>query len=160
MNNVTKSILTAFAGVALAVIVLTFIRPVLVSGDSMYPYLKDKDYLIMMKKAYKDKDPEYGDIVVFPRSGVLIIKRVIGKPNDTIEIRDGKVYRNHEAINDYTDSYTEPNMTVVLDKNEYFCLGDNREISLDSRDPRIGTVKRSEIKGKAVIRLFRKFGKI
>ena len=114
----------------------------------------------MNKNIYRHSDPEYGDIIIFPREGKLLIKRVIGKPGDTIDIKEGKVYRNGEAIDDYTDLYTEPEMTRALDEDEYFVLGDNRTVSLDSRSPDVGTVRKSEIIGKAFLRLFPRTGKI
>ena len=160
MNNTVKNLLTIFAGIGLALLILQFVQPTLVSGDSMDPYLKHHDYLIMNKNIYRHSDPEYGDIIIFPREGKLLIKRVIGKPGDTIDIKEGKVYRNGEAIDDYTDLYTEPEMTRALDEDEYFVLGDNRTVSLDSRSPDVGTVRKSEIIGKAFLRLFPRTGKI
>ena len=159
MNTLAKNILTTITGVALAFLVLQFIQPTLVNGDSMDPYLKNGDYLIMNKVAYTKSDPEYGDVIIFPREGHLLIKRVIGKPGDKIEIRDGKVYKNGEQ-SDFVDVYTEPEMTVTLKDDEYFCLGDNRDVSKDSRDVGVGNIKKSEIRGKAVIRLFPRPGKI
>ena len=159
MNTLAKNILTTITGVALAFLVLQFIQPTLVNGDSMDPYLKNGDYLIMNKVAYTKSDPEYGDVIIFPREGHLLIKRVIGKPGDKIEIRDGKVYKNGEQ-SDFVDVYTEPEMTVTLKDDEYFCLGDNRDVSKDSRDVGVGNIKKSERRGKAVIRLFPRPGKI
>lgn len=157
-NKLLSHFLTMLAGVVLALIILAFIQPTLVNGDSMSPYLEDGDYLIMNKTAYENADPDYGDVIVFKNDGKLLIKRVIGKPGDSIEIKDGNVYRNGELIDDYVDIYTEPEVSTELDYGEFFVLGDNREVSLDSRFPDVGNVQRSTICGRVILRLFPNFG--
>ena len=157
-NKLLSHFLTMLAGVVLALIILAFIQPTLVNGDSMSPYLNDGDYLIMNEYAYKNADPEYGDVIVFKSDGKLLIKRVIGKPGDTIEITDGSVYRNGELIDDYVDIYTEPEVSTQLEYEEFFVRGDNREVSLDSRFPDVGNVRKGTILGQAVLRLFPNFG--
>lgn len=159
-SNFLKNVLTMMTGIGLALLILQFVQPTLVNGDSMDPYLKNGDYLIMNKFIYKHSEPEYGDVVIFPRDGKLLIKRVIGKPGDKIEIKEGKVYRNDTAIEDYVDIYTEPELVRTLDEDEYFCLGDNRSVSLDSRYDEVGNVKKKEIRGKAFVRIFPHPGKI
>lgn len=159
-KKLLSNLLTMLTGVVLALIILTFIQPTLVNGDSMSPYLEDGDYLIMNKTAYNNSDPEYGDVIVFKNDGKLLIKRVIGKPGDAIEIKDGKVYRNNKAIDDYVNVYTEPDISTKLSDDQFFVLGDNREVSLDSRFPDVGNISKSDIRGQAVLRLFPHFGKI
>ena len=160
MEKAFKSIL--FEGVVLAILLSQIIQPTTVIGRSMYPHLKDGDYLVLNKKAYVFEEPEYGDIITFPRDGELLIKRIIGKPGDTIVIKGGKVYRNGSRVDDYVadDVITEPEMTVKLNSNQYFVLGDNREGSLDSRNHEVGTVKEDEIEGKAIFRLYPHMGKL
>ena len=159
-SSVKESLLTMFGGVVLAVILLQFVQPTLVSGESMVPTLKNGDYLLVNKMAYKNNNPQFGDIVVFRHDNVLYIKRVIGEPGDKIKISDGKVYRNDVLISDFTKSRTEPDMTIDVPEGEFFCLGDNRAHSHDSRSNDVGTVEKDIIMGKAVFRVFSKIGKV
>ncbi len=128
--------------------------------------LHENNYLILNKLAYINKEhPEYGDIIVFKSdlekedgSGTkLLNKRVIGVEGDTISVLDGVVYRNGEAISeDYIkDQYTDGEVTEIqVPKDEVFVMGDNREVSLDSRSDLVGTVSEESIVGKAVVRLY------
>lgn len=150
--------------VIIAVILSQFITPTIVKEHSMDDTLHGNDYLIMWKMAYKTKTPEYGDIVVF-RSDLLneegrkklLIKRVIATEGDTVAVRDGYVYRNGEQLNEpYTkDGYTNGGMDeTVVPEDCMFLLGDNRLVSIDSRDPSVGFVEEERLVGKAVVRLF------
>ena len=152
---------TIVPAVIFALFVLMLIRPVIVSGDSMYPTLEDRDYLIISKAAYfGSSSPERGDIVIFDSGDAedrLYCKRIIGIPGDTVEIKSGKVYLNGSPLSEPylpEGTYTEEDDTngpVIVQEDEYFCLGDNREVSLDSRS--IGCIEEDAIIGKAVLRL-------
>ncbi len=156
--------------ICLASVILHFIRPTIVKQNSMEDTLHENDYMIMFRQAYKNKDPERGDIVIFQSKlsdentgkKKLLIKRVIGLPGDAITISGGQLYINGEVYeeNYIKDGYT-PAMeipsegeTFTVPENSYYCLGDNRVNSLDSRISDIGCVDRSSIKGKVVLRLF------
>ena len=155
---------------ALAAAVLYFIRPTIVKQTSMENTLHENDYMIMYRQAYRNHDPERGDIIIFQSDLIdeesgkdkLLIKRVIGLPGDKITIIDGQLYINDDAyMEDYLkDGYTpafeippEGESNTVPD-NSYFCMGDNRVGSVDSRRSSVGCVSRDLIKGKVVIRLF------
>ena len=152
--------------IVIALIILFFIKPTIVREHSMENTLSDGDYLFVCRQSYKlfGGEPEYGDIIVFSSNletvmgaDKLLIKRVIGVPGDTINISDGVVYRNGEALTeDYTkDGYTASYMDyVVVPEDHLFCMGDNRQNSTDSRDSRVGFVPVDTIMGKAVFRLF------
>lgn len=112
------------------------------------------------KVLYKTGDPERGDIIVFKYpvdESKDFIKRVIGVPGDTIEIRDKVVYINGQEIDEPYVLHTKAGNMPVRDNfgpftvpaDEYFVMGDNREGSHDSRF--WGTVKRSKIVGKALV---------
>jgi signal peptidase I len=112
------------------------------------------------KVIYKTGDPDRGDIIVFkfPEDETKdFIKRVIGLPGDTLEIRDKVVYINGEALDEpytrHTKYTTEPIRDnfgpFVVPEGQYFVMGDNREGSYDSRW--WGTVKREKIVGKALV---------
>lgn len=156
--------------VILAAIVLFFIRPTIVRQSSMENTLHDGDYMIMYKQAYRNHDPQRGDIIIFQSSLVneetggvkLLIKRVIGLPGDEISIIDDQLYINGEAYEEdylkdgYTPAFEIPaeGETFTVPEGEYFCMGDNRVGSIDSRRSEVGCVTKPQIKGKVVIRLF------
>ena len=133
-----------------------------VHGDSMEATLQDGDQLIMDKIGYRFHDPERFDVIVFPGlENDYYIKRIIGLPGETVQIIDGKVYINGKLLKDdtygITDYIDEPGIAgepLTLGKDEYFCMGDNRPVSLDSRYPEVGPVERSEILGRAWVRVF------
>ena len=159
-----------------------------VNGDSMDDTLADGQSLIMDKISYRFHDPERFDIVIFPGVEEAVvspgpidsllgrdtvrpyyIKRVIGLPGETVQIIDGKVYINGKELKDdvygITDYIDEPGIAaepLTLSDDEYFCLGDNRPVSYDSRYEKVGPVDRDEIVGKVWIRIwpFSKFGKV
>ena len=144
-----------------------------VSGESMYETLDDGDNLWVNKWTYHFKDPERFDIVVFPPyddTSVYYIKRIIGLPGDWVRIDDdGTIYINNEPLEeDYGYETIDSSMigradhNIVLGDDEYFVMGDNRNNSKDSRFEEVGNIKREDLVGKAVFRLWplSKFGKI
>ena len=152
--------------VVAALLISRVITPTIVQEHSMDDTLHDKNYLILLRVAYKfGAEPEYGDIVVFRSDLVneengkkkLLIKRVIAKGGDTVAIRDGIVYRNGEALDEpYTkDGYTNGAMDeTVVPEGKLFLCGDNRLVSLDSRSDSVGFVDEDRLVGKAIFRLF------
>ncbi|MBQ8986174.1 MAG: signal peptidase I [Lachnospiraceae bacterium] len=132
-----------------------------VIGSSMVPTLEDGDQLITDKISYRFREPERFDIIVFPHQPMneFYIKRIIGLPGETVEIEeDGTIYINGEVLpEEYGYGETTPQELtgeVVLGDDEYFVLGDNREISLDSRYAEVGNIPRSIIIGRAWLRLY------
>ncbi len=156
--------------VCLAAAVLYFIRPTIVKQTSMEDTLHENDYLIMYRLAYKNHEPERGDVIIFQSTLVneesgkdkLLIKRVIGLPGDEIMIKDDQLYINGEAYQEdylkdgYTPAFEIPveGETYTVPEGYYFCMGDNRAGSVDSRRREVGDVSAESIKGKVVIRLF------
>ena len=106
-----------------------------ITGNSMEPTLHDGDKCIV-SKIY---DLDRFDVMIFRFNDVLYAKRVIGLPNETIEYRDNKLYVNGELIEDTYGSGSTNDFIVTLKDDEFYCLGDNREQSLDSR--RLGAFK-------------------
>ena len=135
-----------------------------VIGSSMAPTLTDGDNLVVDKLTYKFREPRRGDIIVFPykyNNKLNVIKRIIGMPGDTIEIKDNVIYINGEVLKEFYGYYDEsippkyPDVApVMLSFDEYFVMGDNRNISDDSRSNDIGLIKSDDIIGKAVFRLW------
>ncbi|MDR3304770.1 MAG: signal peptidase I [Clostridiales Family XIII bacterium] len=166
--SIWKGMLLLLRDIAIAfvviIIILQFIKPTIVFEHSMEDTLHPQDYVFLAKQAYVFGAVEHGDIIVF-RSNLPddyggtknLIKRVIGLPGDTIEVRDGAVYRNGARLDEpYTkEGITEGEMApVVVPADSYFAMGDNRRVSLDSRDPRIGCIPADDIRGKVFFRLF------
>ena len=133
-----------------------------VEGMSMSPTLKDKENLILDKISYRFRDPERYEIVVFPpkyKENTYYIKRVIGLPGETVQIRDGDVYIDGMRLEE-AGAYgkiKDPGLAAepfLLGEEEYFVLGDNRNDSIDSREPEVGAVRREDILGRAFFRLW------
>lgn len=121
----------------------------------MNPTIQDNSLLLMNKFSTKFGKPNHGDvIVVHEEKGFDIIKRIIGLPGDTVCIKDGIVYVNEIPLPEiYTYGKSNDILPVKVEENKLFIMGDNRTPgeSLDSRDPNIGTVPISSIKGYAVV---------
>lgn len=137
-------------------------EPFLVKGESMEPNFHNFDYLIIDKLTYKFSEPKRGDVVVFHPpvdDKVFYIKRIVGLPNEKLVIRSSKItIYNKEYPNGFTleenylkGHYTSDVLVVNLKDDEYFVLGDNREVSYDSR--KWGPIKRDKIVGKVILRL-------
>ncbi|BCN31317.1 signal peptidase I [Anaeromicropila herbilytica] len=139
-----------------------------VNGESMENTIENKDYLFIDKLTYLNDDPARFDIVVFPKSkGVYYIKRIIGLPGETVQIIRGIIYINGDPIKENYGKEVikesgDASKPIVLQKGEYFVLGDNRNDSMDSRDSAVGKIARERIIGKAIFRLwpFNKIGGI
>jgi len=134
-----------------------------VVGSSMESTLSDGDNLIVDKISYRFKDPERFDIIVFPfkyEESTYYIKRIIGMPGETVSIDDeGVIYINGEELKEYygREVIQDPGSAreeIVLDEDEYFVLGDNRNNSTDSRQPSVGNIQRKDILGRAWIRIW------
>lgn len=145
--------------------IVTFVgQRTVVNGVSMYDTLNDGDNLWVDKFSYHFKDPQRFDIVVFPMydGEEYFIKRIIGLPGETVRIdHQGNIYINGEQLEEsYGYETIEPGMIgrafdgVTLGEDEYFVMGDNRNESEDSRFDIVGNVKREDLMGKAVFRLW------
>jgi signal peptidase I len=122
-----------------------------IEGQSMEPNLHDGEYVLIDKVSYLLHSPERGDVVVFtpPNNERDYIKRVIGLPGDTVEIRGGQVYVNGVVLDEpYLQQTTLRDESAHLVENgRYFVLGDNRNNSSDSRS--FGTITPQSIVGRA-----------
>ena len=133
-----------------------------VIGTSMTPTLQDGDNLIVEKVTYYFRDPQRYDIIVFPYPedpSRHYIKRIIGLPGETVQIIDGYVYINGELLDEHYGNAVMNNAgiaaePITLGEDEYFVLGDNRNNSEDSRYAAVGNIKRSQIDGRAWLRIW------
>lgn len=145
---------------AILLIFLIFFRIIVVSGDSMYSTLVDGDYVLLLNNLFYP-EPQQGDIVVISKesfdNGSPIVKRVIAKEGQTVDIDEmtATVYVDgipleETYINTPTTHSGTTQFPLVVEEGCLFVMGDNRGVSLDSRDQRIGQVDRREVLGKAI----------
>lgn len=152
-------------------LVFGFVRPVVaearyVGSPSMVPTLKvgdepfEKDRVLVNKLAYDFSTPERGDIVLFESVGggeEVLIKRAVGLPGDTIEVRRGFLFVNGERrrepyVNDRTRTRQPPFGPVTVPEGHVFVMGDNRGNSSDSRV--FGAVPEEDLIGEAFVRFW------
>lgn len=129
-----------------------------VIGDSMEPALHNGQEILMNRILYRISMPKRGDVVVFLPNGNknshYYVKRVVGLPGETVQIRDGNVYIDGVLLaeNEQFDKMIDPGIAqneLLLASDEFFVLGDNRNSSEDSRSGNIGAVRKDTIIGKA-----------
>lgn len=150
---------------AAAVLIATLFLPILrIYGQSMSGTLDNGDIVVSVKTT----DLETGDIVAFYYNNTILVKRVIGKSGDWIDIaKDGTVSVNQVELEEpYLDRKAYGQIDIELPyqvpENRTFVMGDNREVSIDSRTMMIGCVSEEQIVGKIVCRVwpFSRFGTI
>ncbi len=137
-------------------------QPFVVSGSSMYPSFEDGDYLLIDELSFRIRQPERGEVIVFHapiNPSARYIKRIIGLPNETIEIKEGRVIiSNEEGVAWILDEsvylsnslQTNGDFKVTLGQEEYFMMGDNRGFSSDSRT--WGVLPKENIVGRTILR--------
>ena len=146
------------------IVFLLVFRVIVVSGSSMYSTLVDGDYLLLLSNVFY-QEPENGDIVVISKetfdNGKPIVKRVIATEGQTVDIDfdNGIVYVDGIALKeDYIHSPTTvdegTDFPLTVKEGCIFVLGDNRGVSLDSRNPNIGQIDTREVLGKALFLMF------
>ncbi len=158
MKKILKELSSYIIIIIVVVLFRTFIAtPVRVDGDSMKDTLHNNDILILNKL---DKSYNRFDIVVISYGKTKLVKRIIGLPGESIKYKDNKLYINNKLIEDVSISRTgnfdleELYNKETIPEGYYFVMGDNRGNSLDSRDYRIGLIKKEKILGTTSIRLF------
>lgn len=146
------------------------IQRTVVNGSSMQDTLHTGESLLVEKVSYHFSDPERYDIIVFYPHGrekakeekeeEYYVKRVYGLPGETIQIKGNEIYVNNEVIadeyakNGVMDTAGIAEEPLTLGEDEYFVLGDNRQVSKDSREPEVGPVKKENIAGHVILRIW------
>lgn len=139
------------------------IQRTVVNGESMENTLYTGESLLVEKVSYHFHDPERYDIIVFYPKGrdeeEYYVKRVYGLPGETVQIIDNQIYINNEVIEDEyaKNEMDDPGIAeepITLGEDEYFVLGDNRKVSLDSRDSDLGPIKEKNIAGRVILRIW------
>lgn len=176
-KNFIKSFLFDLLFYAVLIFACVYIIPnfilqrTIVDGQSMENTLSNGDHLYVEKITYRLGLLKRFDIIVFYPYGRehedYYVKRIIGLPGETVQIIDGKIYINGEILEENygKEPILDPGRAaqpITLGEDEYFVMGDNRNISKDSRYPNVGNVKKENIGGKAFFRVspLSKFGPI
>jgi signal peptidase I len=156
--------------IALAIVIpvrMLLFQPFMVKGSSMEPNYHSSDYLIIDELSYRLRDPQRGEVVVFQyplNTSVRYIKRIIGLPGETIEIKNGEVFISRAAgeskkIDEtlYLSAKVQEEWKntnygpLTLKSDEYFVMGDNRKYSSDSRA--WGVLPTKDITGRVLLRI-------
>ena len=142
--------------VLIALSIRTFIaEPIRVDGDSMIPTLIHNEDMLVEKMTYWFSDPQRGDIIIcfYPGYTESCVKRVIGLPGETVEVRDGVFYINGNALDEsayWNDTIIGDMNPVTVGAREVFVVGDNRNGGKDSRNPSVGCIPYAKVVGRVV----------
>ena len=153
INTVYSLVVVAAIAVLVAVLLLPILR---IYGHSMNDTLDEGDIVVSLKGS----DFKTGDIIAFYYNNKILIKRVIGKAGDWVDIdQDGNVYVNGNLVDEpYLDdkAFGECNIELPyqVPESKVFVMGDNRSVSVDSRNTAVGCVAEEQIVGKVVYRLW------
>lgn len=130
-------------------------EPVQVDGDSMYPNLTSSERVLVNKLPYYTRMPRRGEIVIclYPGYSKYCVKRVIGLPGEEVAVMSGMVFINGEPLNEsayWNDVIYESLPPQTVPENSLFVMGDNRNISKDSRSPSVGPIPMERVIGRGV----------
>ncbi len=148
------------AGVTITLVRYFLFKPFYVKGQSMEPTYLEHEYLIVDELSYSFREPVRGEVIVFKSpvtDNEYYLKRVIGLPGERVTIQDSKVIIYNETHPEgkvleeaYLTESTPGSITVTLEQEEYFVMGDNRDGSFDSR--RFGAIHRKDMVGRTWLR--------
>ena len=167
-NDIISLIICVAASVVIAFLINQYVAEVTtVKGPSMEYNFHNKDVLVLDRISYKIRKPKRYEVVVFPvKDGndyVNYIKRIIGLPGEKvyIDVQNSAIYINDKKLPDEKygwENFKGPglnveNNNILLGKDEYYVMGDNRNNSQDSRLLKVGLIKRKDFVGRAVFKI-------
>lgn len=162
IGMVISWVITIGVAVLLAYILITYVaQSTVMPGESMKPTIKDGEKVLIHKMTYRFSSPKRYDVVVFEstknNNSHFYIKRIIGLPGETVQIKDGAVYIDDAQLADapFDDEIVTAGIVeeaITLNKDEYFVMGDNVNNSEDSRSANIGNINRTNIVGKLKVK--------
>lgn len=135
-NSILELIRFVFSVAAITFILMRFVLlPCVVQGDSMYPFLHDGDYGFSFIISRNVSINRFEVAVIKVKDSKLLVKRVIGLPGEEISYIDNRLYVNGNYVEEpfLKEDVSTSDFTIKLSDDEYFCMGDNRNISRDSR---------------------------
>jgi len=165
-NDILRNILEWVFSIAIAVLIFLMIdnfvlKSARVYGGSMEPTYVHHDRVIVNRLVYRFTNPRLGEVIAFPYAfdpSQQYIKRIVGMPGDVMDMRGGFVYRNgtrlDDAFSDEPAFHGNVIFPLTVEDDKFFVLGDNRQISEDSRSYRVGNVPREDILGRVDFRWF------
>jgi len=141
ISEIKKFILEVIESVLISLLIFVLLSnfvlySAIVEGTSMYPNLKDGDIGFGIITTKNIGINRFDTVIIKPDGyDKKLVKRVIGMPNDSISYIDNKLYVNGEYVEEdfLADGVITEDLLVILGDNEYYCLGDNRQVSRDSR---------------------------
>ena len=152
-----STLFTLVVVAAFAVLTAVLWMPVLqIYGSSMNPILNEGDIVISMK----GKQFETGDVMAFYWNNRILVKRVIAQPGDWVDIdEDGNVYVNSKKLDEpylTKKAYGECDIKLPyqVPESKIFVMGDNRDVSIDSRSTTVGCVAEEQIVGRIIFRIW------
>lgn len=152
-----STLYTLIVVAAISVLIATIYMPVLqIYGASMSPILNESDIVI----ALKSSDFEQGDLIAFYIGNKLLVKRTIALPGQWVDIdEEGNVYVDGTLLDEpylTEKAFGDCNLELPyqVPENRYFCMGDNRATSVDSRHSDIGCISEEQIVGKIIFRVW------
>ncbi len=165
-KNFLKELLEWAIAIAAVCVVFLIIQAyifklAIVDGPSMEPTLKNKDRILVTKFIYKFKQPKRGDIIIFPYKEdkkQFYVKRIIGVEDDIIDIKNSAFILNGQPLDDEFSQLPlttlgDVTFPITVPKDCFFVLGDNRNLSKDSRHNSVGFIPKEEIVGKVDVKL-------
>ena len=157
LRTFRSTIFTLITVAAIAILIAVLLLPVLrIFGKSMSPTLKEGDIVVSLKTG----EFSTGDVVAFYYNNKILVKRVIASPGDWVDLdEDGTVYVNRERIDEpylTEKAYGETNIELPFQvpESKIFVMGDNRAVSVDSRNTAVGCVAEEQVVGKIVFRVW------
>lgn len=158
-------------GYLFLIIILYFLfRPSFIIGPSMENTFFNRDIVVLEKLSYILDEPKYGDVVIAKTNLIYkkffrkkVIKRIIAKEGDHIEIYNGNVFLNGIKLEEpyLKENYTNGDIDLIVPDGKYFVMGDNRLVSNDSRFS-IGLIDKKDLLGRVYLRLWpiNRFGSV